>query len=57
VEDENAVQVLDPETFVARSVARPSFFDPDAVSEGETVPAVKFDDEVFLLPEESVDEA
>lgn len=56
VEDENAVQVLDPETFVARSVARPSFFDPDAVSEGETVPAVKFGDEVFLLPEESVDE-
>ncbi len=30
VEDENAVQVLDPETYEAKTIARPDFFDPDA---------------------------
>ncbi|MEZ3116020.1 60S ribosomal export protein NMD3 [Halobaculum sp. MBLA0147] len=56
VEDDNAVQVLDPETFEARSVPNPDFFDADDVVEGETVPAVKFDGEVYLLPQTDVDE-
>ena len=30
VEDDNAVQVLDPETYEAKTVARPSYLDPDA---------------------------
>ncbi|MEZ3145249.1 60S ribosomal export protein NMD3 [Halobaculum sp. MBLA0143] len=55
VEDENAVQVLDPETFEAVSVPNPDFFDADGATEGETVPAVKFDGEVFLVPELIVD--
>ena len=46
VEDEHAVQVLDPETYEARTVSRPDFFDPDA----ETVPALKSRAGLHLLP-------
>ena len=46
VEDDHAVQVLDPETYEAKTVARPDFFDPDA----ETVPALKSRAGLHLLP-------
>ncbi len=46
VEDDHAVQVLDPETYEAKTVARPDFFDPDA----ETVPALKSRTGLHLLP-------
>ncbi len=47
VEDENAVQVLDPETYQATTVARPEYFDPDA----ETVPVLKSRAGLHILPE------
>ncbi len=47
VEDDNAVQVLDPETFRATTVARPDYFDPDA----ETVPVLKSRAGLHILPE------
>ncbi|OLZ42299.1 hypothetical protein A6E15_15580 [Natrinema saccharevitans] len=47
VEDDNAVQVLDPETFRATTVARPDYFDPDA----ETVPVLKSRAGLHVLPE------
>ncbi|NKE36983.1 hypothetical protein GWG54_14360 [Natronococcus sp. JC468] len=51
VEDENAVQVLDPETFRAKTVARPDYFDPDA----ETVPVLKSREGVHILPDPDPD--
>ncbi|QLK24663.1 hypothetical protein HYG81_11085 [Natrinema zhouii] len=51
VEDDNAVQVLDPETFRATTVARPDYFDPDA----ETVPVLKSRAGLHILPDESDD--
>ncbi|TYL39798.1 hypothetical protein CV102_05810 [Natronococcus pandeyae] len=48
VEDENAVQVLDPETYQAKTVARPDYFDPDA----ETVPVLKSRAGIHILPED-----
>ncbi|WP_435551172.1 60S ribosomal export protein NMD3 [Natrinema sp. CGMCC1.2065] len=48
VEDDNAVQVLDPETFRATTVARPDYFDPDA----ETVPVLKSRAGLHILPED-----
>jgi nonsense-mediated mRNA decay protein 3 len=48
IEDEHAVQVLDPETYEATTVARPDFFDPDA----ETVPALKSRAGLHLLPDD-----
>jgi nonsense-mediated mRNA decay protein 3 len=47
VEDRNAVQVLDPETYEARTVARPDYMDPDA----ETVPALRSEAGLHVLPE------
>ncbi|THE66737.1 hypothetical protein D8Y22_01025 [Salinadaptatus halalkaliphilus] len=47
VEDDNAVQVLDPETYQATTVARPDYFDPDA----ETVPVLKSRAGLHVLPE------
>ncbi|WP_058367455.1 60S ribosomal export protein NMD3 [Haloparvum sedimenti] len=50
VEDENAVQVLDPETYEARTVANPEFVDEDA----DTVRAFKTRaGELHLVPEDS----
>ena len=48
VEDENAVQVLDPETYEAKTVPNPEFVDPDA----DTVLAFEHDGDVHLVPEE-----
>ena len=46
VEDEHAIQVLDPETYEARTVPNPSFVDDDA----ETVLAFEHGGEVHLVP-------
>jgi nonsense-mediated mRNA decay protein 3 len=51
VEDENAVQVLDPETFRAKTVARPDYFDPDS----QTVPVLKSRVGVHVLPDPDPD--
>jgi nonsense-mediated mRNA decay protein 3 len=48
VEDDHAVQVLDPETYAAKTIPRPDFFDPDA----ETVPVVKTRAGLHAVPEE-----
>jgi nonsense-mediated mRNA decay protein 3 len=47
VEDDHAVQVLDPETYAAKTVPRPDFFDPDA----ETTPVVKTRAGLHVLPD------
>ncbi|WP_436935685.1 60S ribosomal export protein NMD3 [Halovenus marina] len=49
VEDEHAVQVLDPETYESKTVARPSYLDPDA----ETVRVLKSRAGLHVLPDES----
>jgi len=49
VEDENAVQVLDPETYEAKTVPRPEYLDPDA----EEVPVLKHRAGLHVLPEDS----
>jgi len=46
VEDAHAIQVLDPETYAARTVPKPSFIDEDAA----TVLAFKHGDAVHLVP-------
>ncbi|SDG26253.1 60S ribosomal export protein NMD3 [Halorientalis regularis] len=51
VEDENAVQVLDPETYEAKTVARPDYLDPDA----DTVPVLKSRAGLHVLPEDDGD--
>ncbi|WP_049928806.1 60S ribosomal export protein NMD3 [Halopiger goleimassiliensis] len=51
VEDENAVQVLDPETYQAKTVARPDYFDPEA----ETVPVLKSRAGLHVLPDPDPD--
>jgi len=48
VEDDNAVQVLDPETYEATTIARPDYLDPDA----ETVPVIKSRAGLHVLPVE-----
>ena len=47
VEDEHAVQVLDPETYEAKTIARPSYLDPDA----ETVSVLRSRAGLHVLPE------
>ncbi|MGM0398933.1 MAG: 60S ribosomal export protein NMD3 [Halobacteriota archaeon] len=47
VEDENAVQILDPETYASKTVARPDYLDADA----ETVLALKSRAGLHILPE------
>jgi nonsense-mediated mRNA decay protein 3 len=49
VEDENAVQVLDPETYESKTIARPEYMDPDA----EEVPVLKSHAGVHILPDET----
>ena len=46
VEDEHAIQVLDPETYEARTVSNPSFVDDDA----ETVLAFEHGGDIHLVP-------
>ncbi|MBV0924255.1 hypothetical protein KTS45_08580 [Halomicroarcula limicola] len=55
VEDENAVQVLDPETFESKTVARPDYLDTDA----DEVPVIKSRAGLHVLPanDEREDEA
>jgi NMD protein affecting ribosome stability and mRNA decay len=48
VEDAHAVQVLDPETYEAETVARPSYLDPTA----DEVPVLKSTAGLHVLPEE-----
>ena len=52
VEDENAVQVLDPETYEAKTVPRPDYFDPAA----EEVPVIKSRVGLHVLPDDGGDE-
>jgi nonsense-mediated mRNA decay protein 3 len=47
VEDDHAVQVLDPETYEAKTIPRPDFFDPSV----ETVPVVKTRAGLHVLPD------
>jgi nonsense-mediated mRNA decay protein 3 len=49
IEDENAVQVLDPETYESKTVARPDYLDPDA----DEVPVLKSHAGLHVLPEEN----
>ncbi|SFR32963.1 60S ribosomal export protein NMD3 [Halogeometricum limi] len=53
VEDENAVQVLDPETFESKTIARPTYFDEDAA----TTPVLKSRAGLHILPEEAVEKS
>ncbi|MFB6298020.1 MAG: 60S ribosomal export protein NMD3 [Salinirussus sp.] len=46
VEDDHAVQVLDPETYEAKTIARPDYLDADA----DTVPVLKSRAGVHVLP-------
>lgn len=46
VEDDRAVQVLDPETFESKTVPRPAYLDPEA----ETVPVLKSRAGLHVLP-------
>ncbi len=46
VEDEHSIQVLDPETYEATTIARPDYVDPDA----ETVPVLKSRAGLHVLP-------
>ncbi|WP_115865289.1 60S ribosomal export protein NMD3 [Halorussus litoreus] len=48
VEDERAVQVLDPETYRSKTVARPDYMDPDA----ESVPVLKSRAGLHVVPEQ-----
>jgi len=48
VEDDHAVQVLDPETYESVTVARPDYLDPDA----ETVRVLRHHEGLHVLPEE-----
>ncbi|GAA0545075.1 60S ribosomal export protein NMD3 [Halorubrum ejinorense] len=48
VEDENAIQVLDPVTYEAKTVPNPTFVDDDA----DAVLAFEHDGEIHLVPEE-----
>ena len=51
VEDERAVQVLDPDTFQTETIARPDYLDPDA----ETVYVLKSRDGLYVLPADAVE--
>jgi len=53
VEDEHAIQVLDPETYAAKTVPNPEFVDDDA----ETVLAFEHAGDVHLVPDGDVSEA
>ncbi|WP_248518143.1 60S ribosomal export protein NMD3 [Salinarchaeum laminariae] len=46
VEDEHAIQVLDPETYEATTISRPSFVDPDA----ETIQVFKHREGLHAVP-------
>jgi len=47
------VQVLDPETYEAKTIARPDYMDPDA----EEVPVLKSRAGLHVLPESTGEDA
>ncbi|UPM41757.1 60S ribosomal export protein NMD3 [Halocatena salina] len=49
VEDDHAVQVLDPDTYEAKTIPRPSYLDPDT----DTVPVIKHREGLHVLPEDA----
>ncbi|MDQ2055423.1 60S ribosomal export protein NMD3 [Halobellus sp. H-GB7] len=51
VEDEYAIQVLDPDTYESKTIARPSYVDADA----DAVPVLKSRAGLHVLPEDAVD--
>jgi nonsense-mediated mRNA decay protein 3 len=51
VEDERAVQVLDPETYRTETIARPDYLDPDA----DAVPVLKSRAGLHVVPEDDED--
>jgi len=51
VEDANAVQVLDPETYAAETIPRPDYFDTDA----DEVPVIKSRVGLHVLPADAVE--
>jgi nonsense-mediated mRNA decay protein 3 len=51
IEDEHAIQVLDPETYESKTIARPSYVDADA----DTVSVLKTRAGLHVLPADSVD--
>ena len=48
VEDDHAIQVLDPETYEAKTIARPEYVDPHA----ETIPVLKSRAGLHALPDD-----
>ena len=53
VEDEYAIQVLDPDTYESKTIARPSYVDPDA----DSVPVLSSRAGLHILPSDAVDGA
>lgn len=51
VEDEHAVQVLDPETYRSETIARPEYMDADS----DTVPVFKSREGLHVVPEDAAD--
>lgn len=51
VEDDNAVQVLDPQTYESKTIPRPSYLDPDA----ETVAVLKHRNGLHVLPDDAIE--
>jgi len=50
IQDDRAVQVLDPDTYETKTIARPEFLDPDA----ESVHVIKHRDGLDVLAEDSI---
>jgi nonsense-mediated mRNA decay protein 3 len=51
VEDDNAVQVLDPQTYESKTIARPTYLDPNA----ETVFVLKHREGLHVLPDDAIE--
>ena len=49
VEDDNAVQVLDPETYEAKTIPYPNYVDPDA----DEIPVLKHREGLHVVPDEN----
>ncbi len=52
IEDEHALQVLDPETYESRTIARPETLDIDRTT--ETIPVFKHGADLYPLPDDDV---
>lgn len=53
VEDDHAVQVLDPDTYEAKTIPRPSYLDPET----DTVSVLKHADGLHVLPENAIEDS